>query len=251
MLRIIWRIWFYLLILIATLVLLPFLLISTAKEKFYPFFFQVAKAWSAIILYGMGFYPKFINRENFNKASQFILMANHSSMIDIMMMFLLAKQPFVFVGKKELARMPLFGFIYKRSCILVDRSNVKSKQQAFKETDRRLANGVNVCIFPEGKIPDDPEIVLDRFKDGPFKLAINHALAIVPITFPDNKKHFPYDIKKGKPGRLRAFVHPPIFASGLELNLKNKRYLSQQTREAILSGLDDRHLDNRYNKLTL
>jgi len=237
MIRIIWRIWFYLLVAIATLLLFPFLLVSTAREKFYPFFFQVAKAWSAIILYGMGFYPDFKYRENFSKASQFILMANHSSMIDIMMMFLLAKKPFVFVGKKELAKMPIFGFFYKRSCILVDRSNVKSRQEAFKETDRRLANGVNVCIFPEGKIPDDPTIVLDRFKDGPFKLAINHALAIVPITFPDNKKRFPYEWKKGYPGKLRAYVHKPIFAKGLELNLKNKRYLSQQTREAILSKL--------------
>ena len=45
-------------------------------------------------------------------------------------------------------------------------------------------------------------------------------------------------MKQGKPGKLRAFVHQPINAKGLELNLKNKRYLSQQTREAILTKLE-------------
>jgi 1-acyl-sn-glycerol-3-phosphate acyltransferase len=235
----IWRIWFYFLVLVATLVLLPFLFVTTLREQFYPYFFKVAKAWSAIILYGMGFYPDFKDRENFHKADKFILMANHSSMIDIMMMFLLARQPFVFVGKKELAKMPLFGYFYKRSCILVDRGDLKSRQKAFQQTDERLAQaqGVNVCIFPEGKVPDDPDITLDRFKDGPFKLAINHGLAIMPISFPDNKKRFPYKLTGGQLGRLRAFVHEPITAKGMELNLKNKRFLSQQTREAILSGL--------------
>ena len=86
-------------------------------------------------------------------------------------------------------------------------------------------------------MPDDPDITLDRFKDGPFKLAINHSLAIMPIRLRDNKQRFPYKLTGGQPGRLRAFVHEPITAKGMELNLKNKRSLSQQTREAILSRL--------------
>ena len=64
--------------------------------------------------------------------------------------------------------------------------------------------------------------------------------AIIPISFPDNKKLFPYDKKRGGSGRLRAFVHPLVFAKGLELKLKNKHYLSQQTREAMLSKLENR-----------
>ena len=50
-----------------------------------------------------------------------MLVANHTSMLDIMLMLKVSKNPFVFIGKKELAKIPLFGFFYKRVCIMVDR----------------------------------------------------------------------------------------------------------------------------------
>src|SRR5690606_20438248 len=107
--------------------------------------------------------------------------ANHTSMTDIMLMLAVVKDnPFVFVGKQELAKIPLFGFFYKRTSILVDRKNTKSKQEVFEQAQKRLAQGLSICIFPEGGVPDE-NIILDEFKDGAFRLAIDHQIPIVPI----------------------------------------------------------------------
>jgi 1-acyl-sn-glycerol-3-phosphate acyltransferase len=146
------------------------------------------------------------------------------------------KNPFVFVGKKELAQIPLFGFFYKRTCILVDRSNAKSRRAVFLQAQRRIKNGLSICIFPEGGVPDE-EILLDEFKDGAFRLAINHQIPLVPISFPDNKQRFSYTFFSGGPGRMRAFIHGLIDTTGLEIS-KTKE-LKERVRTIIWESLRD------------
>ncbi len=135
-----------------------------------------------------------------------MLVANHTSMADIMLMLVAVKNPFVFVGKKELVKIPLFGYFYKRTCILVDRGNQRSRKEVFDRAQRRLNNGTSICIFPEGGVPDDLRCLLDTLKMVPFRLAIDHQIPIVPIVFYDNKKRFPYVFTKGSPGKMRVKV---------------------------------------------
>jgi len=148
--------------------------------------------------------------------------------LDIMLMLSVIKQPFVFIGKKELGRIPVFGFFYRRTCILVDRKNQKSRMAAFEEAQRRLKQMNSICIFPEGGVPDDQSIILDQFKDGAFRLAIEHQIPIVPISFHDNKKRFSYKFFTGSPGKLRVKIHNFICTKGLEAierkNLRDKTY---------------------------
>jgi 1-acyl-sn-glycerol-3-phosphate acyltransferase len=143
-----------------------------------------------------------------------MIVANHTSMVDIMLMLAVIKNPFVFVGKQELAKIPLFGFFYKRTCILVDRSCSKSRMKVFKSAQKRIDRGLSVCIFPEGGVPDDESILLDTFKDGAFRLAVDHQIAIVPITFGDNKKRFSYTFFSGSPGVMRVKIHSHVETSG-------------------------------------
>lgn len=234
---IVWRIWFYILVISPLIILLPFLLITTSKEKWYDGTFFLGKIWATIVLYGMGFFPKVTYKTKLEWRKSYMLTANHTSMIDIMMMIYVSKTPFVFIGKRELARLPVFGLIYRRSCILVDRGNAKSRKDAFLQAQRRLKNGVSICIFPEGGVPNDVYKKLDEFKDGAFRLSIEHQIPIVPISFPDSKKRFRYGFDSGSPGVLRAVIHPLIRTEGLELNLKNRKLLKQQTAEAIASEL--------------
>lgn len=234
---IVWRIWFYILVITPLIILLPFLLITTSKEKWYDGTFFLGKIWATIVLYGMGFFPKVTYKTKLEWRKSYMLTANHTSMIDIMMMIYVSKTPFVFIGKRELARLPVFGLIYRRSCILVDRGNAKSRKDAFLQAQRRLKNGVSICIFPEGGVPNDVYKKLDEFKDGAFRLSIEHQIPIVPISFPDSKKRFRYGFDSGSPGVLRAVIHPLIQTEGLELNLKNRKLLKQQTAEAIASEL--------------
>ena len=231
-----WRIWFYLMMGLPILLMFPFLVISILKEKWYPYFFVMARIWAKSILFTTGFYYKITQDQRLDTNSSYMFVANHTSMTDIMLMLAVIPKPFVFVGKKELVKIPLFGFFYKRTCILVDRGNAKSRQAVFDHAQKRINQGLSICIFPEGGVPYDESIVLDDFKDGAFRLAIEHNLPIVPLTFPDNKKRFSYTFFSGSPGKMRAKILPIIHTQGKTLGDKND--LKQQARKMILSALE-------------
>jgi len=220
--RIFWRVWFYAVTLTTILVIFPILLIVTSSDKLYHFFFAIARLWAKTILLLMGFRAKITYLETINPNESYMFIANHTSMIDIMLMLVVVKNPFVFVGKKELARIPVFGFFYKRTCILVDRSSAKSRREVYFRAQKRLNDGVSICIFPEGKVPDDESIVLDTFQNGAFGLAIEHQIPIVPISFYDCKRLFSYTFFSGHPGVLRAKVHKFVETKSLKLSDREK-----------------------------
>jgi len=231
---VLYRIWFYILVALPILIMFPVLLVSILKESWYPLFFKLARLWSRIILFGMGFNVKIKRAQIPDPNKSYMFVANHTSMADIMLMLVTVKNPFVFVGKAELAKIPLFGFFYRRTSILVDRNSAKSRQAVFLRAQRRLKQGMSICIFPEGGVPEDERIVLDQFKDGAFRMAINHHIPIVPITFGDNKKRFSYTFFSGSPGEMRVKVHEFISTEGLtvddtkSLNAKTKAVIYQQ-----------------------
>jgi len=231
---ILYRIWFYILVALPILMLFPFLIISISKESWYPYFFKLARLWAKFILLGMGFNYKIDKEQTPDMDKSYMFIANHTSMVDIMLMLACIKNPFVFVGKKELARIPLFGFFYKRTCILVDRSSEKSRKAVFIRAQRRLESGLSICIFPEGGVPDH-NIVLDDFKDGAFRLAINHQIPIVPLIFGDNIKRFSYVFFSGGPGRMRVKIHKFLYTEGMKIS--DTKMLNHKAREIILNQL--------------
>lgn len=235
-----WRIWFYVMMGVPIIILFPVLLILTSKEKWYPKFFVVARFWAKIVLYGSGFIPKVKKEREVNRDRSYMFVANHTSMADIMLMLYCVKNPFVFVGKKELAKIPIFGFFYKRTCILVDRSSQKSRKEVFDRAQERLKAGTSICIFPEGGVPDDEAVILDEFKDGAFRLAIDHQIPILPLTFLDNKKRFSYTFFSGSPGLMRAFVHKEIPTK--HLTQEHKKVLKMKAWNVILNKLKSQTL---------
>ena len=234
---VLWRIWFYVLMAIPILIMLPFFFFFIISERGYPYFFKMARIWSKFILFGMGFYYKVKREQKLVKNKSYMIVANHTAMTDIMLMLAVIKNPFVFVGKKELSKIPLFGFFYKRTCILVDRNSSRSKNEVFKRAQDRLNQGLSICIFPEGGVPDDESVLLDEFKDGAFRLAIEHQIPIVPIVFADNKERFSYTFFSGSPGKMRVKILPFVETNGLKS--ENRKALRDQVREIIYNGLLD------------
>ena len=241
-----WRLWFFLWAFTTVLILLPVLVIVISKNKWYRIYYNIARIWAKTILFIMGFWTKIDFEEFPEKNKSYMFCPNHTSMIDIMLLLSITKNPFVFVGKKELGNFHFFGYIYKRTSILVDRNDSQSRVKVFKAAQNCIKNNLSICIFPEGKVPDDESIVLDHFQNGVFRLAIENQIPIVPITFFDCKKRFSYTFFSGRPGELRVKIHDFISTKGATLsnrnNLKNKIY--NVIRNSLLE-------DKSYMKSTL
>ena len=107
----------------------------------------------------------------------------------------------------------------------------------FERAQKRLYQGLSICIFPEGGVPDDESIVLDEFKDGAFRLAIDHHIPIVPLTFADNKKHFSYTFFSGSPGLMRVKIHH--FIDTKNQSADYKKAIKGQVHNVILKQLQD------------
>ena len=233
--HIFYRIWFYVMVTLPIILFFPILVISTLSEKWYPQFFWLARnLWARPILLGMGCPQKIFWEEKLVKGKSYMLVANHTSMLDIMLMLRISKNPFVFVGKKELMKIPLFGFFYKRVCIMVDREDSRSRTGVYRRAQRRINQGLSICIFPEGGVPEE-DVLLDDFKDGAFKMAIAHNIPVVPMTFYDNKKRFSFTFLSGSPGLIRAKVHS--FFETVILEDKDKATLREEVRTIILKEL--------------
>lgn len=232
----IWRIWFYCWVIGTVIIIFPVLLIATSKESWYSFFYKIAHAWGKTLLFIMGFKAKVVSEEQkVNREKSYMFIANHTSMIDIMLMLAIVKNPLVFVGKAELRRIPFFGLIFKRSSILVKRSDVESRKRVFAEAQRRLNDGMSICIFPEGLVPSDESVVLSEFKNGAFALAIDHQIPIIPMTFYDCKKRLSYTFFSGSPGDLRVKIHQFIETKGLKV--RDKSMIKDKAFEIIHTEL--------------
>lgn len=134
------------------------------------------------------------------------------------------------MGKAELKDEFVTGIFFKSVDIPVIRESKMSSFRAFKQTAERLANGTTVIIFPEGKIPNDYPPRLHEFKNGPFRLAIELKIPIIPVTSL-NTWQILWDsgLEYGsKPGICNIFVHKPIETAHLTLDdadaLRDKVY---------------------------
>jgi len=208
----IWKIWtlaitYGMIILFSPIVLLAISLPFPRGFKIFSFF---ERLWARLLLMAGGWRVKVLNpekRPSFKR--QYIVVANHESMLDIPVMLRIIPAPLTFIGKVELARYPLFGYLYRRTNILVDRHSLESRKKVYDETEKYIRSGINIGIFPEGGIIEDDQI-LHPFKAGAFKMALEHGLPILPVVFYDNKKRLPYDIFKGSPGKLRVKFLPVV-----------------------------------------
>ena len=199
--------------------------------------------WSNLILFGMGLIPEKNKTKKIIKNRPYVFVANHDSMIDIFLLVsVLNNNPLVFIGKKELEQIPVFGFLYKKTMILVDRSSNESKKKVFAETRKKLQSGISLCIFPEGTVPEI-DVKLAPFKHGAFTIAIEHKIPIVVLTFLDNKRRFPwtwtfgglFGASKILPGKLRVKIHEPIDTS--TLSKEDRVRLSEKARSMMINDL--------------
>ena len=194
----------------------------------------------------MGFRLDLTAEQEIEPNKSYMFCPNHASLLDPFVLIAISKNPIVFVGKKELVKIPVFGFFYKRVVIMVDRSSLESRKRVFKMAKERLQNGVSMAIFPEGLVPTE-DVVLAPFKQGAFSLAIEFTIPIVPQTYYDCKRFFSWDVFKGRPGKLRIKQHK--FIETKEMSVVNDmNQLKDKTFATIYQELTN---DKKYMKDTI
>tara|TARA_B110001450_G_scaffold97090_1_gene92182 strand:- start:66 stop:833 length:768 start_codon:yes stop_codon:yes gene_type:complete len=223
----IWRSWFYIMIFVTVVIMSPLLFILTLKEEYYPMLWKLVRVWSKMLIYGMGFRLNFKLEQEIESNKSYMFCPNHGSLMDAFVLVASSKNPIVFVGKKELEKIPIFGFFYKRIVIMVDRSSADSRKKVYEKAKKWLKNGTSIGIFPEGLVPTE-DVILAPFKNGAFSLAIEHQIPIIPQIYYDCKRLFSWDFLKGGPGIFRVkqcnFVHTKGLKSSDLDSLKDKMF---------------------------
>ncbi len=217
-LTILWLVWAGLWFVVVFLLIYIPLLFLFISPKTYRYAHYLRRFWGTTCCY-LGFIiPKVTYESPLPKNQQFVFCANHISYIDIVCCGSLLPGFNFFMGKAELAEIPLFGIWFRTLDIAVKRSSIKGSYRAYVEAGEQMDRlGANLIIYPEGRIPQDAPKIKFPFKAGAFRLAIEKQVPIVPITLPDNLARFDLDNFKGSPGKMRMFVHTPIETKGLSL----------------------------------
>lgn len=227
----IFSIYGFLVFLLVMLLLFPFIIIASlfGEKTGGKLIYIICTAWSDICLFSWGISHKNINREQLNTSQPAIYIFNHRSYMDIPLLLVSLRSLDIRVlGKAEMTKIPIFGFIYRKAAITVKRTSSENRAKSLEQLIRMVKNKVSVVIAPEGtfNMTDEP---LKFFYDGAFKIAIETKTPIRPFILPDSLQRLHYkSIFTLTPGKSRAIFLPeipagdPAFAS-VE-TLKQKAY---------------------------
>ena len=215
--RTLWKLLFLLNFVLGLLVLYPLFYILLSRKKWFPLAFKLKKFWATWILIVPGLYVKITRKTSTQHLPQpCIYCSNHVSYLDIVVSYILIPNYFVFMGKQELNKAPLFRIFFREMNILVDRKSTMSSHRAFLRAATEIKKGHSVFLYPEGTISSSGK--LRGFKNGAFKLAIEQQVPIVPITFLNNWKLLQnggFFKASGRPGISRIVIHEPIPTAGM------------------------------------
>ena len=182
-----WRLWFLTVFIVVFIVFIPLLFFFTAIVKNHIIVAHLTRYWSKITVLLSFLFPIIEWEEEIDKSENYIFCPNHVSTLDIPLILAVLPIPLQYIGKAEIAKLPLFGYFYKNNSVIVNRENRRDSYSAFLKAGERLKQGLSMCIFPEGGIPK-ADILLKKFKNGPFRLAIEQDITVIPITLADNSR---------------------------------------------------------------
>lgn len=181
--------------------------------------YKICRFWADVLFFATGISYKNIYEEKHDINKQYIFVSNHISYLDIpMMMKTIRHQHVRILGKAEMIKIPIFGAIYKKGAVLVNRENAGKRLQSIKNLIYFLHKKISVFICPEGTFNMTHE-PLKNFYDGAFKIAIQTQMPIKPILFLDTYDRLNYNsIFSLNPGKCRSVYLPETSTEGLTVN---------------------------------
>lgn len=200
-------------------VFIPIYIVSKLPEP------NRAKALHPVFRLWMGFFMPIVGcpiyrkgKEHFKKGQRYVVVTNHNSLVDIPVSSPWIPGPNKTLAKIEMAKIPIFGVIYKAGSVLVNRKNEKSRRQSFLDMENTLKSGIHLCLYPEGTRNKTSE-PLQRFYDGAFITAIKAQVPIIPGLIFNTGKILPHNKKLwARPMPIRFHFLEPIATEGLTLD---------------------------------
>ncbi len=157
-------------------------------------FRRISKVWMDVFLFLIGCPVRVRGKKKFEKGRTYIVVCNHSSLMDVPITTPYIPGANKTIAKIEMSRIPLFGLIYSRGAVLVDRKSDESRKKSLEEMKRVLANGIHMCIYPEGTRNKTGQ-PLKSFYDGAFRLASDTGTSIMPAIMRNTAKALPINKK--------------------------------------------------------
>lgn len=196
-------------------------------------FFVVSRTYARIALWFFRVRVEGRGLANIDRGKPYVFMSNHVSHADSPALALVISHPLHWVFKKELANIPVFGWVLL-ACgqIMVDRSSPEKSKAALEEALSGLSGNNSVMIYPEGTRSRDGN--LQPFKKGGFWMALQMELSLVPVRVSGSREIVPADTLRVSPGTITVEVFPPIETRGKTPS--DIPDLMERVREAILYG---------------
>ena len=214
--------WIYCLYAISLFILtmLPIFLLSLLASLFGQIrggnmIYRFCNLWGDVWFFLIGIYQKNIFETPHDKNNQYVFVANHISYLDSPALVKAIRQPLRALGKIEMTKIPIFGFIYSYAAVKVDRSNAENRAKSMCNLKSILNKGISIIVFPEGTF-NMTHHPLKGFYDGAFRVAIETQTPIKPLLFLDTYDRMNYhSIFSLNPGRSRSVFLDEISVEGL------------------------------------
>ena len=218
-------------------VMWPFFYVYSRKPSGYRAMNRFRRVWGFVSSGAVGFFYKFEYEEPIDWSKTYIICPNHTSNLDISAMCVLVNNNCSFLGKEALKDGLVTSLFFKTVDIPVNRDSKMSSYRAFKKAAEKLQEGVSLIIFPEGKIGENYPPTMHEFKNGPFRLAIEHKVPIIPVSSSDTwPKLWDDGTKYGtKPGVCHFYVHKPVNTA--QMDISNADTLRDQVFDIISKKL--------------
>ena len=150
----------------------------------------ISKLWMSLYFFLTGCSLKVKGLNNFAPGKNYIVIFNHNSLMDVPLSTPFIPGPNKTIAKAEMAKIPVFGLIYKRGSVLVDRNDKNSRKNSFIKMKEVLNMGMHMCIYPEGT-RNKTSMPLKEFHGGAFRLAVETETPILPGIIFNTKKILP------------------------------------------------------------
>lgn len=199
--------------------ILPFIALASllGKVRGGNITFYFLRLWAHLWFPLVGIWVRKIHQDDHEKGT-FVYTVNHRSYLDACIAVKVMGLPFRPLGKIEMKKIPFFGFIYKQSVVLVDRSSAAGRSNSVREMMYMIRQGISVLIFPEGTT-NETDSLLTPFHNGAFRIAIETQTPLKPVLYLDSGIRF--SNKKMldlSPGRCRVLFLPSIPVEGLTMS---------------------------------